>query len=271
MSLRQRQGAQLFNAGPGARLPDEAFHGRRGAPLAGDGRRPVAGTQTVRPRPPAGNCAGPHHDAFSDANFQETIATANNRPPNDANDAFIGYDQGNGDPTQVGVSFGAPKSLSSYIGNAGNGTSWLERLTATLKEFKTNVQMDSGLTLAGSVQTGGYGHWKAAFGTMTAAGSSKSKLGFGASGKLQVSENGGTVFEVRSSTVAATSPPMPTLRHNWRQHRPSAAEVSPLESRPTEMLIAVRRMLFSWLRRLRPAVLRTLEFSGSTPHAIALR
>jgi hypothetical protein len=140
---------------------------------------------------------GPSHIVtLSDANFQKTIATVNNRPTNDANDAYIGYDQANGDPTQVGVSFGAPKSLSNYIGNVGNGSSWLERLTSTLKEFKTNVQMDSGLTLAGSVQTTGPWTLEGGFGTMSAAGASKSKLGFGASGKLQVSENGGTVFEV---------------------------------------------------------------------------
>jgi hypothetical protein len=140
---------------------------------------------------------GPSHImTLSDANFQKTIATANNRPTNDANDAYIGYDQANGDPAQVGISFGAPKSLSNYIGNVGNGSSWLERLTATLKEFKTNVQMDSGLTLAGAVQTTGPWTLEGAFGTMTAAGTNKSKLGFGANGKLQVSENGGSVFEV---------------------------------------------------------------------------
>jgi len=140
---------------------------------------------------------GPSHIVtLSDANFQKTVATANNRPSNDTNDAYIGYDQANGDPAQVGISFGAPKSLSNYIGNVGNGSSWLERLTSTLKEFKTNVQMDSGLTLAGSVQTTGAWTLEGAFGTMTAAGTSKSKLGFGASGKLQVSENGGAVFEV---------------------------------------------------------------------------
>jgi hypothetical protein len=137
-----------------------------------------------------------HIMTLSDANFQKTIATANNRPSNDTNDAYIGYDQANGDPTQVGISFGAPKSLSNYIGNVGNGTSWLERLTSNLKEFKTNVQMDSGLTLAGTVQTTGAWTLEGPFATMTAAGASKSKLGFGANGKLQVSENGGAVTEV---------------------------------------------------------------------------
>src|SRR5207245_6166418 len=40
---------------------------------------------------------------------------------------------------------GAPKSVSQYIANAGDGANWLERLTANLKEFKTNVQMDGAL------------------------------------------------------------------------------------------------------------------------------
>lgn len=73
---------------------------------------------------------------LSDSNFQKTIATANNRPSNDANDAFIGYDHGDGNPTHVGISFGAPQSLSNYIGNDGDGTKWLERLTSALKMFR---------------------------------------------------------------------------------------------------------------------------------------
>ena len=75
---------------------------------------------------------GPGHIiTLSDSNFQKTIATANNRPANDANDAFIGYDQGDGNPMNVGISFGAPQSLSNYIGNAGRrkemaGASYLQ-------------------------------------------------------------------------------------------------------------------------------------------------
>jgi hypothetical protein len=101
--------------------------------------------------------SGPSHIiTLSDSNFQKTIATQNNRPNNDANDAFIGYDQGDGNPTHIGISFGAPKSLSNYVGNVGDGTSWLERLTTTLKEFKTNVQMDSALTVAGTIQANSF-------------------------------------------------------------------------------------------------------------------
>ncbi len=87
---------------------------------------------------------GPGHIiTLSDSNFQKTIATANNRPFNDANDAFIGYDQGDGNPAHVGISFGAPQSLSSYIGNIGDGRKWLERLTSTLKMFTVPVSTPS--------------------------------------------------------------------------------------------------------------------------------
>jgi hypothetical protein len=147
---------------------------------------------------------GPGHIiTLSDSNFQKTIATANNRPSNDANDAFIGYDQGNGNPSTVGISMGAPVSLSNYIGNVGDGTNWLERLTSGLKEFKTNVQLDNALTVSGTAQassllTTGAGSWavQGSFGSLSPASTGKSAIGFGASGKLEVSENGGAVVEV---------------------------------------------------------------------------
>jgi len=148
--------------------------------------------------------SGPGHIiTLSDSNFQKTIATQNNRPTNDPNDAFVGYDQGDGNPANIGISFGAPKSLSSYIGNVGDGSNWLERLTGSLKEFKTSVQMDSGLTVAGSIQANsfvstGSGPWslQAGFGTLNPSASGQSLIGFGPGGKLEVSENGGAVLEV---------------------------------------------------------------------------
>jgi hypothetical protein len=87
---------------------------------------------------------GPGHIiTLSDSNFQKTIATANNRPTNDANDAYIGYDQGDGNPTNIGISFGAPKSISNYIGNQGDGKKWLERLTANMKMFTVPISIPS--------------------------------------------------------------------------------------------------------------------------------
>ena len=85
---------------------------------------------------------GPSHIiTLSDSNFQKTVATPNNRPTNDPNDAFIGYDQGDGNPSHIGISFGAPVSLSNYIGNVGDGANWLERLTSNLKAFNLPVKV----------------------------------------------------------------------------------------------------------------------------------
>ena len=153
------------------------------------------------------------------------MATANNRPTNDADDSYIGYDQGNGSGASVGISFGAPKSLSSYIGNVGDGTNWKERLTMALKEFKTDVKVNGNLTVTGtctgcggggtgnnvtgdltvtgkvtadSFVSTGAGAWnvEGSYGAMTPAATGKSKLGFDTGGKLAVSENAGAVTEV---------------------------------------------------------------------------
>jgi hypothetical protein len=147
---------------------------------------------------------GPGHIiTLSDSNIAKTLANGANRPTTDANDAFIGYDQGDGNPSHVGISFGAPVSLSSYIGNVGDGTNWKERLTAILKEFKTDMKVNGGVTVTGQVQADsfvstGAGAWsvEGSYGTMTTATANKSKLGFGASGKLLVSENAVAPVEV---------------------------------------------------------------------------
>jgi hypothetical protein len=73
----------------------------------------------------------------------------------------------------------------------------------TASEFTTAVQMDAGLTVSGSVQatsfvSTGSGPWslQGGFGTLIAAPSGQSLIGFGANGKLQVSENGAALLEV---------------------------------------------------------------------------
>jgi hypothetical protein len=88
-----------------------------------------------------------HIITLSDSNFQKTIASSNNRPTNDPQDAFIGYDQGDGNPLNIGISLGAPKSLSNYIGNVGDGKNWKERLTATEKTYAVPIVIRSGNTL----------------------------------------------------------------------------------------------------------------------------
>jgi hypothetical protein len=90
-----------------------------------------------------------HIVTLSDSDFAKTIATQGNRPPNNVNDAYIGYDVGYG--PSIGISFGAPQSLSNYIGNNGDGDNWKERLTSTLKHFKTDVQIDGNLVISGKI------------------------------------------------------------------------------------------------------------------------
>jgi hypothetical protein len=85
---------------------------------------------------------------LSDSNFAKTLGSMGFRPTKDSNDAFIGYDQG---APNVGISFGAPYSLTNYIGNVGDGLSWKERLTSTLKTFNTDVQINGKLILNGKV------------------------------------------------------------------------------------------------------------------------
>jgi hypothetical protein len=96
---------------------------------------------------------GPGHIiTLFDSNFAKTIATGNNRPTNDLNDAFIGYDTSNSQAngSDVGISFGAPGSISHYIANVGDGTNWKERLTANSKTFNVNTTVNGNLTVTGT-------------------------------------------------------------------------------------------------------------------------
>ena len=76
----------------------------------------------------SGSGAG-HLITLVDSNVQKTIATRNNRPQNDAQDTYIGYDNATGNPATVGLSLGAPVSISNYVGNVGDDKNWKERLT----------------------------------------------------------------------------------------------------------------------------------------------
>ena len=84
-----------------------------------------------------------HVITINDSNPAKTLADPSHRPVNDVNDVYIGLDQGAAATNaQAGLSFGAPASISNYIGNVGDGVSWGERLTATSKTFQvaqTNV------------------------------------------------------------------------------------------------------------------------------------
>lgn len=89
-----------------------------------------------------------------DSNFIKTMADGNKRPAWDAADTAIGFDDpssGGTAPASNRLSFRAPVSISNYINSLPDGSSWLERLTSSLKEFKTVVQMDSTLSVTGGI------------------------------------------------------------------------------------------------------------------------
>lgn len=91
-----------------------------------------------------------HIVTIVDSNINKTSATAGNRPTNDSTDTYIGIDNGGSGANFVGMTLGAPSDISQYIGNIGDGTSWLAQLTSTLEAFKVPVQVTSGAN-AGSV------------------------------------------------------------------------------------------------------------------------
>ena len=100
---------------------------------------------------PQGYLVNSHHFiTLLDSQPSLTQSTIGYRPLASASDTWIGTDIGANKAITLGqLSFGAPVAISSYINNTGDGTSWLERLTSSLKEFNVNVKLDQSVTLAG--------------------------------------------------------------------------------------------------------------------------
>jgi hypothetical protein len=91
---------------------------------------------------------GPNHIVtLVDSSPDKTFATVGQRPPNDGADAFIGCDSKYCQGWTTGLTFGAPVSLSNYIGNIGDGKNWKERLTEKEKTFAVPVVIEKGRTL----------------------------------------------------------------------------------------------------------------------------
>ena len=91
----------------------------------------------------------PHHIiTLIDSQPALTQATTGYRPPASANDVWIGTDVPAGGATlNLGqLAFGAPVSITNYIGATGDGThsNWLERLSAKQKTFAVPVKISDG-------------------------------------------------------------------------------------------------------------------------------
>ncbi|HXM23626.1 MAG TPA: hypothetical protein VN948_20380 [Terriglobales bacterium] len=94
---------------------------------------------------PSNTSAATHLITLGDSNPAKTLATSGHRPTNDVNDTWIGLDNPNALTSGFQLAFGAPQFISSYIGNIGDNTNWLERLTSTTKTFGSTIQIVSTL------------------------------------------------------------------------------------------------------------------------------
>jgi hypothetical protein len=91
----------------------------------------------------------PHHIiTLVDSQPGLTQGTIGYRPPANANDVWIGTDvAAGGVGLNLGqLAFGAPVSITNYIGATGDGvhTNWLERLTSKQKTFAVPVRIREG-------------------------------------------------------------------------------------------------------------------------------
>lgn len=92
--------------------------------------------------------SGPGHIVtLVDSDPEKTLATVGDRPANDPADAFIGCDSTYCFGNKTGLTFGAPASISNYIGSVGDGKNWKERLTGNEKSFAVPVVIEKGSTL----------------------------------------------------------------------------------------------------------------------------
>ncbi len=133
-------------------------NGAVGATLLQNG--PSNGGQTANLKGRLNITAGPYPSLNSghiitlvDSNAFKTWADSNHRPTNDANDTYLGLDGGAVGVASAQLAIGSPAAISNYIGNAGDNTSWKERLTAAAKTFKVPVTVNGNLTVTGGTVT----------------------------------------------------------------------------------------------------------------------
>jgi hypothetical protein len=94
---------------------------------------------------PSGTLPATHLITLGDSNPAKTLATPGHRPTNDVNDTWIGLDNANAVPSGFQLAFGAPLSISNYIGAVGNPQTDtpLERLQLHLKTFTVPITTSS--------------------------------------------------------------------------------------------------------------------------------
>ena len=183
-------GALLLNSGPNTGGPPAGLKGRLNFVMS-----------------PADAVNQTHLITLVDSNPAKTLATILNRPLNDAADTYIGLDQALGGVSRslAQLAFGAPVAISSYIGNAGDNVSFLERLTASLKTFNVPVKINGNLTVTGSCTGCGGG------GSGTVNGGTATQLamyaanGAAVSGDNGLTDSGTTLSYTGSNGISAAA------------------------------------------------------------------
>jgi len=153
------------------------------------------------------NVRGHHIITLVDSNLYKTGATGGFRPPADANDTYIGLDNTNAGVANnfAQLAFGAPVSISNYIGNVGDNSSYLERLTALGKTFNVPVNINGNLTVTGTCTgCGGGGSGTVNSGT-AAQVAMYSTNGAAVSGDSGLTDSGSTLTYTGSNGIAAAS------------------------------------------------------------------
>ncbi|MGA3103922.1 MAG: hypothetical protein ABSD53_05545 [Terriglobales bacterium] len=154
----------------------------------------------------------PHHIiTLVDSQPGLTQATTGYRPPASASDTWIGTDVPSSGVGMLSgqLAFGSPVSISNYIAQTGDGVhaNWLERLSASAKEFNIPVKFDQSVTLAGltngclNVVAGVIASTGSACGSGGGGGSVSSV--FGRSGAVLAASGDYTVSQVTGAAVDA--------------------------------------------------------------------
>jgi len=149
-----------------------------------------------------------HLITLVDSNPNKTLATALNRPPNDANDTYIGTDVSSTgvSPASSQLAFGAPAAISAYIGNVGDNTSFKERLTAAGKTFNVPVTVNGNLTVTGTCTGCGSGSGSGTVNSGTAAQVAVyAANGTAVSGDSALTDSGTTLNYSGSGGIAAAA------------------------------------------------------------------
>src|SRR5277367_3765160 len=148
-----------------------------------------------------GGVTAHHLFTLVDSTPAATLATIGSRPLNNANDTYIGLDAST-NLSSAQLALGAPVSISSYIGNSGDNSSYLERLTAGAKTFNVPVNVNGNLTVTGTCTGCGSGAVNSGTSTQLAVYPTN---GAAVSGDSRFTDSGSTLSYTGSNGISATA------------------------------------------------------------------